>query len=107
MFRGPGSPTWRKALKRPGIKELIAQTPIATYNLLSIKPTEMTLKIVFLTVVALALITLEVASAGECSSQGEDRDWVHHRYTVFELSTTDIVTPSALFFGTAPLQNGT
>jgi hypothetical protein len=63
----------------------------------------------FLTVVAIALLTLEVALAnkrGACSSQ-EDRDWTHHQYSVLELETTDVVTPNDLYFGTAPLQQGT
>lgn len=68
----------------------------------------MTFKLVFLAVVALALLTLDLASAhGQrgCSPQRDDRDWVRHHYAVLEISTTDVVTPSDLFFGTAPLQN--
>ena len=71
----------------------------------------MALKLVLLAVVALALLTPNLASAhgrgGGCAPARDDRDWVHHHYAVLEISTTDIVTPSPLFFGTAPLQNGT
>jgi len=63
----------------------------------------MTQKILLLAVMAVALLTLQVAST---DSYG-DRDWIHHTFSLLEISTTDIVTPSPLFYGTAPLQNGT
>jgi hypothetical protein len=61
----------------------------------------MNLKLVFLAVVALAAL-MPASLAARC-----DSDWIRHQYSVLEISTTDIVTPSPLFFGTAPLQNGT
>lgn len=54
-------------------------------------------------IVLFALVILGLLATARCH---RDRDWIHHQYTVLEVSTTDVLTPNALFYGTAPLQNG-
>jgi hypothetical protein len=76
----------------------------------------MNLKLELVMLVALSLLTMELAFANVRSqddtkyahcTQEEDRDWTHHQYSVLEFLTTDILTPNELYSGTAPLQNGT
>jgi hypothetical protein len=67
----------------------------------------MKMKLELVMLVALSLLTIALVSANCGGPKYNDKDWTHHEYTVLEIFTTDVLTPSPDFFGTAPLQNGT
>jgi hypothetical protein len=65
------------------------------------------MKLELVMLLAVSLLAMELVSASKCGGPRNDDDWTHHQYTVLEIFTTDVLTPSPDFFGTAPLQNGT